>query len=606
MSKAQIKSRVEALRAEMAKHNVDGFYIPRADQFQNEYVPPCNNRLEYITNFAGSAGSAFVLKDTAAFFTDGRYTLQAIDEVPADIFEIYNISPNQHPTPTLQPAEWIGDKLPENSKLGFDPWIITPMQYDRLKSAAAQDKSELVAIQENLIDKIWSHRPEEPKAKAAIHPIEFAGVSHGDKISSISQTLKKENCGALVLTFPEEICWLLNIRGQDVDFNPLVLCYAILYADENVDLFIHAEKLDNEVKKHLGEQITIHDFEKFEDSLHSLKNLGATVWIDSDTTPYAVKDILEHDHVKFHEAESPIQMAKACKNNTEMEGAINAHIRDGVALAKFLCKLGEHSYVAHASELGAANDLHGLRKTGEYFKDLSFETISGAGPAGAIIHYRVTENSDKPLLSGPLYLVDSGAQYLDGTTDVTRTVALDTPSDEMIDAYTRVLKGHIQVAISQFPKGTTGADLDGKARAALKDVGLDYPHGTGHGVGSYLCVHEGPCGIHARAKTPLLPGMIVSNEPGYYKPGEYGIRIENLIMVVETGTKNDEGVPIYGFKTLTMAPIDMSCVNVELLDKDEKSWLNAYHAGVYDHLAPHLKKSDAHTFKWLETATRAV
>lgn len=606
MSKAQIKTRVDTLRAELNKLGLDGFYIPRADQFQNEYVPPCNSRLEYMTNFSGSAGSAIILKETAAFFTDGRYTIQAREEVPTDAFEIYSISPNQNPTPTLTPVNWLGDKMPEKSKLGFDPWIMTPMQFDQLKSAVAQDHSDLVPIKANPVDSVWSHRPAEPKSKAVPHPIEYAGVPHTDKISSMAKTLKDKDCDALILTFPEELCWLLNIRGSDVEFNPLVLCYGILHASGHVDLYIHAEKLSQDLAEHLGENVTAHNFDTFEDALHALKETKKAIWFDPNTTPFAVKDILEHDHIRFHEAESPIQMAKARKNDTEMEGAINAHIRDGAALSKFLCKLGEHSYVANASELSAANDLHNYRKTENLFKDLSFDTISGAGPAGAIIHYRVTEESDKPLLSGPLYLVDSGGQYLDGTTDVTRTVAVDDPSPEMIENYTRVLKGHIQVAISTFPKGTTGAELDIKARSALREVGLDYAHGTGHGVGSYLCVHEGPCGIHGKSKTPLLPGMIVSNEPGFYKPGEYGIRIENLIMVVDTGDVNEDGISMYSFKTLTLAPIDLKCVDKNLLTNDERAWLNSYHADVCDRLFPILEKNDQHTAQWLKGATRAI
>jgi len=605
MSKAQISIHLAELRAEMEALELDGFYVPRADQFQNEYVPPCNSRLEFITGFSGSAGLAIILKDTAAFFTDGRYTLQASEEVPADSYEIYSTAPGQAPTPTMKPTDWLDDKLPEGSRLGFDPWIITPMQYDQLNSSVALEHGHLIPVESNLIDKIWGHRPAAPQNKMVAHPVTYAGLPHDQKIKDMTQKVVEANCEALILCYPEEIAWLLNIRGSDVDFNPLCLCYAILQASGTVDLFIDSAKVTDDIKTHLGSKVHLHAFEDFEPALHALKDGQKTIWFDPDTVPFMVKYILEHDHITFHEEESPIQMAKACKNETEQKGTVSAHIRDGVALTRFLAKLSQQSYAANTSELSAANDLRHFREEEDLFKDLSFDTISGAGPAGAIIHYRVTEDSDKPLTSGPLYLVDSGGQYLDGTTDVTRTVAVDTPSDEMRENFTRVLKGHIQVAMSRFTKGTTGAPIDNKARKPLNDVGLDYAHGTGHGVGSYLCVHEGPCGIHSRSRTPLLPGMVLSNEPGYYKPGSYGIRIENLVMVIETD-QNKDGKPVYGFQNLTLAPIDINCIKTELLSEDEKNWLNTYHQTVRETLTPLIEEKDPEAAAWLKTATKPL
>lgn len=598
-------TRLSALREELARHNVDGFYIPRADQFQNEYVPACNNRLEYITGFAGSAGSAIVLKETAAFFTDGRYTIQAQEEVSKDSFEIYSTSPDQEPTPTRTPSAWLGEALSNGAKIGFDPWIMTPAQYDQLHSAVKQSGGELIPLAENPIDTTWSTRPEDPKTPVVIHPLDYAGVDYNEKIKDMCQTLAEHDCTALTLTFPEEICWLLNIRGSDVEYNPLVLCYAILSKDGHVDLFIDSEKIDQTVTTYFSGTVTIHDFQAFAAHVNTF-TAEQKIWFDPETTPFQVKHILNNNNVPDHPAQSPIQMAKARKNITEMEGAIQAHIRDGVALSRFLYKLSQPSYTENATELSAANDLHDFRRSEDLFKDLSFETISGAGPAGAIIHYRVTPNSDKPLHAGPLYLVDSGGQYLDGTTDVTRTVSIEQPTAEMIDRYTRVLKGHIQVAMSHFPAGTTGADLDVKARAALKEVGLNYAHGTGHGVGSYLCVHEGPCGIHHRAETPLEPGMIVSNEPGYYQPGSYGIRIENLIMVMDSGTFDENDIPVYCFKTLTLAPIDLKCVDAHMLTLDEKIWLNSYHANVREQLMPFLQEKDSQSADWVEQATQSL
>lgn len=605
MSKEQISTYLEALRAEMEKLNLDGFYVPRADQFQNEYVPPSNNRLEFITNFSGSAGLAIILKDKAAFFTDGRYTIQALEEVPEDSYEIYSTSPGQAPTPTLKPSEWLDDKFPEGARLGFDPWIITPMQYDQLSSSVALEHGHLIPVEHNLIDKIWPHRPEAPAQKMRVHPLKYAGVPHAQKLNEMTAALNTAACDALILTYPEEIAWLLNIRGHDVDFNPLCLCYAILQKSGALDLYIDPVKIDAEIKDHLGDRVHFHDFKAFETALHDLKDSRRKIWFDPDTTPFMVKYILEHDHISFHEQESPVQMAKACKNETEIQGAINAHIRDGVALTRFLAKLSQPSYTGNNTEMSAASDLKDFRQKEDLFQDLSFDTISGAGPAGAIIHYRVTEDSDKPLTAGPFYLVDSGGQYLDGTTDVTRTVALDTPSDEMRENFTRVLKGHIQVSLSKFAEGTTGAPLDVKARQPLQDVGLDFAHGTGHGVGSYLCVHEGPCGIHSRSTTALRPGMVLSNEPGYYKPGAYGIRIENLILVVETGDVAD-GKPLYGFQPLTLAPIDINCIQSDLLTAAEKDWLNDYHKTVRDTLMPHLKPKDDSAAAWLEKATQPL
>lgn len=606
MSKLQIKSRVENIRKEMKKHDLDAFYIPRADQFQNEYVPPCNSRLLQMTNFSGSAGSALIGKSTAAFFTDGRYTLQAIDEVPSDVFEIYSISPDQKPTPTLNPDEWIEDKLPQGARVGFDPWIITPTDYDRLHKAVAAKGGELVAVPNNLVDAVWDKRPNAPQEKISVHDMKYAGESHDDKIIRMAATLKKENCCALVMTFPEEIAWLLNIRGNDVAFNPLPLCYGILYNTGEMDLFVDPAKVTDELKSHLGDNVKLRAFEDFENALHDLRGDVNKVWIDPKTSPYAVKSKLTADHLTLHEDRSPIQMAKAIKNKVEQKGTINAHIRDGVALTRYLYRLSGQSYVGNNSEISASDELQRLREENELFKDLSFDTISGAGAAGAIIHYRSTAESDKPLTSGPLYLCDSGGQYLDGTTDVTRTVAVDTPSPEMIENFTRVLKGHIQVAMAKFPKGTTGKPLDEKARAALVEVGLNYAHGTGHGVGSYLCVHEGPCGIHSRSEVALEPGMILSNEPGYYKNGEYGIRIENLVLVVDTGEKDSDGNPLYGFKDLTMAPIDRNCIDADLLTPAEKQWLDDYHATVYKTLKPHLEKVEPKAAEWLKEVTKPI
>jgi Xaa-Pro aminopeptidase len=603
-----ISSRLSALRAEMKKAGVDGLVVPRADEFLGEYVPACNERLAWITDFTGSAGLAVVLMDKAAFFTDGRYTLQATQQVDATLFEICSTSENQSPTPTMTPSQWVEKNL-NGGKLGLYAWAHTPNALADTKkakgyrSAASASGGSLVPLDKNPLDAAWKDRPAPPLTPAVPHPLEFSGKPSAEKRAELASALQNKGAATLAVMLPEEICWLLNVRGSDVPCTPFTLSYAIAHDNGKVDWFIDPRKISDETRQWVGRDVRIHGLEEFPSQLAALAKTGVRIWIDPADAPVRVQEIVAENGGGIVSAESPIQLMKAQKNAVEIEGTINAHIRDGAAETRFLAAILAPGAAAKLDEIAASDMLEKFRAEGKHFKGLSFDTISGAGGNGAIVHYRASEESKKPLLAGPVYLVDSGGQYLDGTTDITRTVAIDPAkvTPEMKDRFTRVLKGHIQVAMSVFPEGTSGKPLDDKARAALREVGLDYAHGTGHGVGSYLSVHEGPQNISSSTSSmALLPGMIVSNEPGYYKAGEYGIRIENLVLVIDTGRKDTDGKRLFAFRTLTQAPIDRALIEPSLLTAEEKAWLNDYHAGVRGTLTPLL---DAKTSEFLKAAT---
>lgn len=602
-----MSDKLARLRGELQKRGIDGFYIPRADEFQGEYVPASADRLAWITGFTGSAGYAVVLSDKAAFFTDGRYTIQGRAQVDAKDFEICSVSENQGATPTITPAEWIEKNLPKGGKFGIDPWVHTPNDVKKIKEAVEKAGGTLVCLGDNPLDAAWgAERPAKPAEPAVPHPLEFSGVASEDKRQSLAKTLAGKGANALAITLPEEICWLLNVRGNDVPCTPFVLSYAVAHDDGTVDWFVDANKVPDETKAWVGEGVRLHPLEDYAHFIESLSKSGKCVWLDPAAAPAKIDQIVRASGPLVAER-SPIQLMKAKKNAVEIQGTINAHIRDGVAVTRFLAAISEQGAAAKHTEISASDLLENFRREELHFKGLSFDTISGSGGNGAIVHYRSTPETDQPLLSGPVYLVDSGGQYLDGTTDITRTLAVDNVTPEMRDRFTRVLKGHIQVALSVFPEGTTGDKLDVKARAALKEVGLDYAHGTGHGVGSYLSVHEGPCGISPRSTSvPLEPGMIISNEPGYYKEGAYGIRIENLVTVVDTGEKDASGKRLFAFKTLTMAPIDKNLIEPSLLTADELKWLNDYHAEVRKNILPLLEKVDAKAAAFLRQATEPL
>jgi Xaa-Pro aminopeptidase len=586
-------ARVALLREELAARGLDGFIVPRADEHQGEYVPPAGQRLAWLTGFTGSAGLAIVLTERAALFVDGRYTLQAAQQVDTPVFEIRHL--------VDEPAgKWLGAALKPGMVVGYDPWLHTPQEVERLRAGAERAGASVRAVETNPLDKVWAGRPPAPLAPVVPHPDAFAGESAEAKRSRLGHGLAEEGVTAAVLTMPESIAWLLNIRGGDVPHTPLPLSFAILRQDGSVTLFIDRRKLAPGLDRHLGNTVTIEPPDRLGPTLDALASSGAPVQLDPATGASWVFDRLQRTGGRIHRAADPCLLPKACKNPVELAGTRAAHRRDGAAVTRFLAWLSHEVPKGDLREIAASDRLEVFRRAGDHFRDLSFPTISGAGANGAIVHYRAMPETEKRLESGTLYLLDSGAQYLDGTTDITRTIAIGQPTAEMRDRFTRVLKGHIALATAHFPKGTTGTQLDAFARRGLWQAGLDYDHGTGHGVGSYLSVHEGPQRISkAPNAQPLLPGMIVSNEPGYYKTGEYGIRIENLVLVRPwegNGCERD----MLCFETLTLAPIDRVLVDLDLLEEDEIAWLNAYHARVRAEIGPLV---DPDTAGWLETAT---
>ncbi|HXO91650.1 MAG TPA: aminopeptidase P family protein [Stellaceae bacterium] len=588
-------TRLDRLRRELAAQGLDGFIVPRADEHQGEYVPPRGQRLAWLTGFTGSAGLAIVLRDRAALFVDGRYTLQAAAQVDTRSFEIRHLI--EEP-----PARWVGTALVPGAVLGYDPWLHTPHEVERFRVAAEEAGASLRAVAENPLDRAWPGQPAAPIAPVLPHTERFAGESARSKRARLGRGLAEEGAAAVVLTMPESIAWLLNIRGGDVPHTPLPLSFAILRQDGSVTLFIDRRKLAPGIERHLGNAVTVMPPEALGPALDALAGESGRVQVDPATAACWIFNRLEAAGARLHRAADPCLLPKACKNEIELDGTRAAHRRDGAALTRFLAWLAHEAPTGGLTEIAASDRLEMIRRGGEHFRDLSFPTISGAGSNGAIVHYRATPETEKRLEPGTLYLLDSGAQYLDGTTDVTRTVAIGEPTQEMRDRFTRVLKGHIALALARFPKGTTGTQLDAFARRALWQKGLDYDHGTGHGVGSYLGVHEGPQRISkAPNSQALLPGMIVSNEPGYYKTGAYGIRIENLVVVQPAEGETER--EILEFETLTLAPIDRNLIEPSLLDDEEIAWLDGYHVRVREALTPLV---DPETRRWLAAATAPI
>ncbi len=588
VDRAATPTRLAALRDELKNRGLDGFLVPMADEYQNEYVPTRARRIAWLSGFTGSAGLIVVLADKAAIFVDGRYTLQVGDQVDVQLFEPRHIS-------EAPATDWIAENLPAGAKLGYDPWLFTAAGVERFKASAEKAGGELVPCETSPLDEVWSDQPAPPLSPIVPHEERYAGESAADKRKRIADALEAD---AVVITATDSIAWLLNIRGGDVAHTPLPLSFAILRADASVELYTDARKLTPGLERHLGNEVSVQPADGLGAGLDALK--GQKVLVDTQVAAAWVIERLKGAGAEIVKGTDPVQLPKACKNKVELAGTRSAHIRDGAAVACFLRWLEETAPGGAVDELGAVDALYNFRARDSLFQDLSFDTISGSGPNGAIVHYKSTPATNRKLGLGELYLVDSGAQYLDGTTDITRTVVVGAPSAEQCDRFTRVLKGHIGIATQRFPAGTTGSQIDALARAALWQVGLDFDHGTGHGVGSYLGVHEGPQRISKIGNTvALAPGMIVSNEPGYYKTGAYGIRIENLVVVEDVEIAGAER-PMRGFETITKAPIDRRLVDVSLLSTAELGWLNAYHAEVRDVLTPLL---DADTAAWLARVT---
>ena len=588
--------RLALLRAELARCGIDGFVVPRADEHQGEYVPRRSQRLGWLTGFSGSAGLAIVLADRAAIFIDGRYTLAVRSQVDISAFV-------PHQIPEESPEAWIAKHLPKGGRLGFDPWLQTVDGYDRFARACERAGGTFVPVETNPIDTVWHGRPPAPLAPVLPHPVEFAGETSDAKRDRIGKIVTSKGADVALITAPDSIAWLLNVRGGDVPRTPFALGFALLHGDGHVDLYMDRRKVPDRTLAWLGNAVTLAPPEELGSALDTLGKMEKRVLIESATAPHWTATRLQHAGATLVRDADPIALPKACKNTVELAGIRAAHHRDGGAVSRFLGWLARESKSGKLREIEVSDRLQAMRVQTGKLRDLSFDTISGAGPNGAIVHYRASEATERPLQPGSLYLVDSGGQYRDGTTDITRTVAIGTPSPEMRDRFTRVLKGHIALATARFPAGTTGSQLDALARYSLWQAGLDYDHGTGHGVGAYLSVHEGPHRISKMANNvALLPGMIVSNEPGYYKTDAYGIRIENLVAVREAQIEGADR-RYYEFETLTLAPIDLACIDLDLMTGPERDWLNAYHRRVREAVGPDV---DETTRAWLAEATRAI
>jgi Xaa-Pro aminopeptidase len=593
------EARLSALREQLKADRLDGFVVPLTDEHMSEYVGSYAQRLAWLTGFQGSAGSAVVLPEEAAIFTDGRYTLQVREQVDGRHWSYQSV-------PETSAADWLKVHAPAGGRIGYDPWLHTKDWVARARDALAEKGAELVPVRRNPIDAVWQDRPEPSKARLVVHPEDYAGKSSAAKRQEMADWLKEQNADAAVLSALDSVAWTLNVRGQDVEHTPVALSFLIVNEDGTADLFIEPEKIGDDVRQHLGNGVRIHDRAAFEPHLRSLA--GRTVIADPERAVAAIFEALEGAGAKVLQKRDPSVLPKAIKNEAEVAGHQAAQARDGAALAGFLHWLSTEAPKGGVDELSAAAKLQEFRQASGDLRDTSFDTISGAGPNGAIVHYRVSPETNRPLEMNSLYLVDSGGQYPDGTTDVTRTVAIGEPTAEMRDRFTRVLKGHVAVARAIFPDGTRGSQLDTLARQYLWRAGLDYAHGTGHGVGSYLSVHEGPQRIspvgssQSGGDEPLRAGMILSNEPGYYKTGEYGIRIENLILVQPVEIEGAEK-KMLSFETLTFAPIDRRLVEPDLLSPEERKWLDDYHARVVKVVGPQL---DGEAAAWLEEACRPL
>ena len=585
--------RVAALRAELERRGLGGFIVPRSDRFQNEYVPPSDERLAWLTGFTGSAGVAIVLADSAALFIDGRYQVQVREEVDGAVFSIEHLV--EHP-----PHASIKANLPAGTMLGYSPWLHTVDSAERLAKACDDAGGSLVPVDDNPIDAIWTDRPEPPLGPVVLHDLRYAGEDATTKLARVQAEMQEQSADTLMVSDPHAVSWLFNIRGSDVPHTPVVLAFATVPKAGRPTLFVDLRKLGNDVRGGLEEIADVRPNAAFERDLAALGSEHRSLRLDPAICPEAIARLVVENGGTVVRGADPITPMKAVKNAVEIAGAQAAQLRDGVALTRFLAWFDRLAPRGELTEIRVVQALETFRRETGVLKDISFPTISGAGPDGAIVHYRVTEKSNRRIGPGELFLLDSGAQYEDGTTDITRTIAVEPPTAEMRRNFTLVLKGHIAIARAVFPEGTTGAQLDSLARQFLWQHGLDFDHGTGHGVGSYLSVHEGPARISKLGSAALKRGMILSNEPGYYRAGSYGIRIENLILVTEGAPVPGAEKPFNAFETLTLVPIDSRLVEPSMLSVGERAWFDAYHARVREKIAPLV---DTATRAWLLAAT---
>lgn len=578
--------KLSALRDALQKEGVEGFIIPRADEYQGEYVPDSANRLHWVSGFTGSAGVAIVLQNKAAVLSDGRYTIQLKQQVDPELFELGDST-------KISAADWIAANA-DGAVIGYDPRLHTP----RDLAAFKKNSIRLKPVSANPLDAVWEGRPAAPAARVELFPMSSAGMAAQEKLDQVAQALREKDCDAALIALPDSIAWLLNVRANDIPHIPVPLSYAILRNDGTLDWFIHEGRIPQDVRASFGNRVMILPPDAMEQSLEAFN--GKRILVDERRTAVWFTDVLKRHGAEIVDLKDPVIALKARKNKAEQESMRAAHIRDGVAMVKFLKWFSEHAPRETLTEIDAQDKLEEFRREAPEYRDSSFDTIAGFGANGAIVHYRASEESNARIERWNMLLLDSGAQYADGTTDITRTIAVGEPTQEMKENFTLVLKGHIAVATARFPFGTTGAQIDTLARMPLWQRGLDYAHGTGHGVGCYLSVHEEAASISMRGTDPIEPGMVLSNEPGYYKEGEYGIRIENLLLARADGVCGTTGKQMVAFETLTFAPIDKNLVVPEMLSADEQFFLANYHKQVFAKLSPYL---DPATLEWLREHT---
>jgi Xaa-Pro aminopeptidase len=595
------KARVAALRERFSALGIDGFLVPRADEYQGEYVPACAERISWLTGFTGSAGEVLVTAHQAVVFVDGRYVTQVRQQVDLEVFTPGDLIDEP-------PAKWIPAHAPKGFRLGIDPWMHTVAQVTRLETAVASVGGTLVRVDENPLDSVWSDQPAPPLGPVSLQPMSAAGVEASDKIAKIASDLREKAHGAVLITDPSSVAWIFNIRGADVPHTPHPLSRAIIHADGKADLFLDKRKTNLEVEAYLTALATLHDPQEFVAVLGAFAKSGASIVMDPDLAPAALHLLVSSQGGSVIDGSDPAKLGRAVKNMVELNGSAAAHMQDGVAVVEFLSWL-DRQPAGTITEIGATKALEAARaRVGERMqnpmRDISFDTIAGAGEHAAIMHYRVTTESDRPIKAGEMFLIDSGAQYVNGTTDITRTVAVGTVGSEEKRFFTLALKGMIAISTAKFPKGARGCDLDPLARVALWKAGADFAHGTGHGVGSFLSVHEGPQRISRLSTQELLPGMILSNEPGYYRPGHFGIRIENLLYVRDLEPVEGGDQDMMSFETLTFAPIDRHLIIEALLTREELRWLDDYHARTRAELLPLLVDEEAR--HWLIAATEPL
>ncbi|MGA1821638.1 MAG: aminopeptidase P family protein [Thermoplasmatota archaeon] len=592
------RERVEALRELMKEENVDAYLVPSTDPHASEYVPACWERRLWISGFTGSAGEVLITADQGGLWTDGRYFIQAEEQLKGSGIDLFKMG--MPDVPTIE--DWIVKNLKEGQTVGVDPKVLSMERAGKLEKALKDRNMSIKYMERNLVDVLWEDRPSPSSDPVIVLSDETTGESLEKKLQRLREKMTDKAADAHVLSSLDTIAWLFNLRGSDVEYNPVFISYAVVEKD-SAHLFIDTEKITDEAKNHLDDLVKVHPYEEIGEYLESMGGKEIRIWLDQKTTNKWIHLLLS-GKARIHRDRSPVTDFKSVKNDVELQGIRNAHIRDGAAMVKFLKWLEDSVPQGGVTELSASDRLEDFRKQGDGFVGLSFETISGYGEHGAIVHYAATEETDVPIKPEGIYLVDSGGQYVDGTTDITRTVCMGNPTEEQKDMFTRVLKGHIDLSLLRFPKGFSGKQIELPARKALWDAGKNYNHGTGHGIGHYLNVHEGPMGITPRdIGVPLDAGNVLSNEPGYYKAGEYGIRTENVVVVVKDENLSSEELTFLGFETLTMCPIDLSLVKPELLTKEEISWLNDYHGMVFEKVSPLLDEDHS---EWLKEKTGPI